>query len=177
MLRRMKRYAAFLRGVSPMNAKMPELVRAFEAAGFTDVKTILSSGNVNFGSNGRSIEKLQASAEAAMQKLLKRSFLTIVRELSELERLLEEDPFQAFKLAPKSKRVVTFLRSAPEKAPKLPISMENARMLLLRDNAALGAYVPDPKTGPVFMTLIERTFGKEVTTRTWDTVAKVVKKG
>lgn len=26
----MRRYAAFLRGVSPMNAKMPELKKAFE---------------------------------------------------------------------------------------------------------------------------------------------------
>jgi len=33
----MPRYAAFLRGVSPMNAKMPEVQQAFEAAGFTDV--------------------------------------------------------------------------------------------------------------------------------------------
>ena len=36
------------------------------------------------------------------------------------------------------------------------------------------AYVATPK-GPVFMTLIERTFGKELTTRTWDTVAKVAR--
>jgi len=28
----MPRYAAFLRGVSPMNAKMPELKKCFEAA-------------------------------------------------------------------------------------------------------------------------------------------------
>ena len=44
----MPRYAAFLRGVSPMNAKMPDLKAAFEAAGFTDVKTLLSSGNLVF---------------------------------------------------------------------------------------------------------------------------------
>jgi len=29
--------------------------------------------------------------------------------------------------------------------------------------------------GPAFMTLIERTFGQAVTTRTWDTVKKVAK--
>lgn len=34
--------------------------------------------------------------------------------------------------------------------------------------------VPGPR-GPVFMTLIEKSFGKEVTTRTWDTVAKVAR--
>src|SRR5258707_3906639 len=42
------RYAAFLRGVMPTNAKMPDLKRAFEAAGFTDVRTVLASGNVVF---------------------------------------------------------------------------------------------------------------------------------
>src|SRR3989475_9845092 len=44
----MPRYAAFLRGVMPVNAKMSDLKKAFEAAGFTDVKTILGSGNVVF---------------------------------------------------------------------------------------------------------------------------------
>ena len=44
----MPRYVAFLRGVSPMNAKMPELRRCFENAGFRDVRTLLSSGNVVF---------------------------------------------------------------------------------------------------------------------------------
>jgi uncharacterized protein (DUF1697 family) len=82
---RVKRYAAFLRGVSPMNAKMPELKRAFEAAGFSDVKAVLSSGNVVFS-----------------------------------------------------------------------------------------AYVPSPR-GPVFMSLVEKTLGRAVTTRTWETVAKVAR--
>jgi uncharacterized protein (DUF1697 family) len=32
----MKRYAAFLRGVNPMNASTPKLKQAFERAGFGD---------------------------------------------------------------------------------------------------------------------------------------------
>jgi len=39
---------------------------------------------------------------------------------------------------------------------------------------AFSAYVPGPR-GPVFMTLIEKTFGQEVTTRTWDTIKKVTR--
>jgi hypothetical protein len=31
------------------------------------------------------------------------------------------------------------------------------------------------RLGAVFMTLIDRTFGKELTTRTWDTVARVAR--
>ena len=44
----MARYVAFLRGVSPMNARMADLRRSFEAAGFANVVTVLSSGNVVF---------------------------------------------------------------------------------------------------------------------------------
>ena len=44
----------------------------------------------------------------------------------------------------------------------------------MKGREVFSAYLPTPK-GPVFMTLIERTFGKEVTTRTWDTVAKVAR--
>ena len=38
----------------------------------------------------------------------------------------------------------------------------------------IATYLPNPK-GPVFMTLIEKTFGKAVTTRTWETVTKVAR--
>ena len=36
------------------------------------------------------------------------------------------------------------------------------------------AYVPGAK-GALFMALIERTFGKAITTRTWETVARVAR--
>jgi uncharacterized protein (DUF1697 family) len=172
----MARYAAFLRGVSPTNAKMPELVHAFASAGFGDVKTILSSGNVNFTSRPSTQEKLQDKAEAAMQKHLGKAFLSIVRELSELAEILASDPYARFKVPAKSKRVITFLRSAPATPPKLPVRLENACIYCVEGGAAFSAYVPGDE-GPVFMKLIERTFGKDVSTRTWDTVAKIVKAG
>ena len=46
----------------------------------------------------------------------------------------------------------------------------------MRGRDALSSYVQNDQ-GPVFMALIEKTFGKDVTTRTWDTVLKVVKAG
>jgi hypothetical protein len=44
--------------------------------------------------------------------------------------------------------------------------------LCVKGNELFTTYVPSPR-GPVFMTLIEKTFGKDVTTRTWDTIKKV----
>jgi uncharacterized protein (DUF1697 family) len=88
----MPRYAAFLRGVTPMNAKMPALKQAFETAGFTEVKTVISSGNVVFDSRRGSESALQQKAETAMREQLGQAFLTIVRPVAMLEEMLQSDP-------------------------------------------------------------------------------------
>jgi uncharacterized protein (DUF1697 family) len=158
----------------PTNARMPELRSAFEAAGFTDVKTVLASGNVVFSTRGTSEASLKRKAEAAMEQRLGQGFLTIVRSVDSLNELLASDPYRAFGLGPDAKRIVTFLPDAPRSKLALPIELHGARILSMNGREVFSAYVPTPK-GPVFMTLIEKTFGKEVTTRTWDTVAKVAR--
>ncbi|HYP90220.1 MAG TPA: DUF1697 domain-containing protein, partial [Polyangiaceae bacterium] len=82
------RYVALLRGVSPLNAKMPELARAFELAAFTDVKTVLGSGNVLFSARAASEAALIKKAEAAMKQHLGSAFVTQVRAVEELRELL-----------------------------------------------------------------------------------------
>ena len=170
----MPRYAAFLRGVSPMNAKMPELKAAFEAAGFTDVKTVLSSGNVAFTARAASETALERRAEAATLERLGQAFPTFVRPMDALRDVLASDPYRSFRLGPNAKRIVTFLRAKPPAALRLPIERDGARLLVVKGREVFGAYLPTPK-GPVFMALIEKTFGKDVTTRTWDTVGKVAR--
>jgi uncharacterized protein (DUF1697 family) len=157
-----------------MNAKMPELKRAFELAGFTDVKTVLSSGNVVFRAPATSENALVRRAEAAMEEHLGRSFATIVRPLDALRALLATDPYEPFDVVADAKRVVTFLRQKPTEAVSLPVERDGARILCIHGREAFTTYVRRPK-GPVFMALIEETFGKDVTTRTWDSVAKVAR--
>lgn len=154
-----------------MNAKMPELKTAFEAAGFTDVTTLLSSGNVVFSARPASVASLERRAEKSMRGQLGHAFLTIVRPVNGLRKILGSDPYKGFRLGPGSKRIITFMRERPSRTLQLPIELEGARILAMQGGAVFSVYVPNPK-GPVFMTLIERTFGKEVTTRTWETVAK-----
>jgi uncharacterized protein (DUF1697 family) len=157
-----------------MNAKMPALKRAFEAAGFTDVKTVLSSGNVVFDARRTSESALQRKVETAMREEFGQAFLTIMRPVEMLREMLASDPYRAFRLDPQAKRIVTFLRDDPAVKMALPMELDGARLLALRGRELFSAYVPSPK-GAVFMTLIERTFGKELTTRTWDTVGKVAR--
>jgi uncharacterized protein (DUF1697 family) len=157
-----------------MNAKMPELKQAFEAAGFSDVRTLLSSGNLVFTASSAPETTLQRKAEAAMTKRLGRSFLTIVRPVDVLLEMLASDPYQRFGLPPDAKRIVTFLRGRPASKLTLPAELHGARILAVDGSNVFSAYVRTPK-GPVFMTLIEKTFGSEQTTRTWDTITKVVR--
>src|SRR5204863_4616705 len=103
-----------------------------------------------------------------------RVFLPIVRPLQQLQKILSTDPYKPFKVSPKAKRIVTFLRGRPQANITLPVQMHGARILAMKDGEIFSAYLPTPK-GPVFMTLIEKTFGKEQTTRTWDTIVKVAR--
>lgn len=167
----MARYVALLRGVSPMNAKMPALKACFEAAGFSDVRTLLSSGNVAFDAHASSLPTLERRAEAAMQSGLGRSFVTIVRPQAALQALVASEPFAAFELSPSSKPLVLFLRERAEPGLDLPIHRGDDSIFAFNGTEALCAYVPGP-TASGFMGLLERTFGKTITTRTLDTVRK-----
>ena len=150
---------------------MPALKRCFEGAGFTDVKTVLSSGNVVFSARAASESALERKAEAAMAKQLGRTFYTIARSANALRELLESDSYAAFRLPAKAKRVVTFLREPHKAKLSLPLEVDGARILAMNGCEMFTAYVPS-RRGPVFMRLIEKTFGSGVTTRTWDTLKK-----
>ncbi|OLD00628.1 MAG: hypothetical protein AUI89_06310 [Gemmatimonadetes bacterium 13_1_40CM_3_65_8] len=151
----MPRYAAFLRGVMPMNAKMADLKQVFESAGFTDVKTVLGSGNVVFSARSASEAALQRKAEAAMFERLGQAFLTIVRPIEALQQMLASDPYKKFGVSPKAKRIVTFLRDELKAKLKLPVESDGARILAMKGREIFSAYLPSPK-GPVFMVLIEK---------------------
>jgi uncharacterized protein (DUF1697 family) len=153
---------------------MPQLRECFQAAGFDDVRTVLSSGNVVFStqvSTGSTLSALERQAEQAMLTSLGRAFPTIVRPLEHLQALLASDPFAEFALPPTAKRVVTFLRRPEDRRVELPLERDGVRVLKQAATEVFTAYEPSPK-GPVFMTLLERTFGKDITTRTLATVEK-----
>src|SRR5687768_5806885 len=137
----MPRFVAFLRGVSPLNAKMPELKRCFEQAGFTNVRTVLSSGNVVFDARASSESTLERKAERSMQDSLGRSFYTIVRPVDSLLDLLQKDPYAAFALPADAKRVVSFLREPSTADLALPIEWDGARILSVVGREVFSAYV------------------------------------
>ena len=86
---------------------MSDLKSCLESAGFSDVRTILSSGNAAFDSSARSAAAVERQIEAAMTKQLGCSFYTIVRSRDALQELVNADPFAAFDLPAGAKRRIT----------------------------------------------------------------------
>ncbi|MBM4188386.1 MAG: DUF1697 domain-containing protein [Gemmatimonadetes bacterium] len=167
----MPRYVALLRGVTPLNAKMPALKACFETAGFSNVRTLLSSGNVVFDSRAAGLATLERRAERAMQAKRGHSFAAFVRSAEYLQRLVESEPFAEYQLPAVAKKVIAFLREPFGRKLELPIERDGASILKVTGSEVLSAYLPSPK-GPVFMSLLEMTFGKGITTRTLETVRK-----
>ena len=154
-----------------MNLKMVDFKLCLETAGYSNVKTVLSSGNAAFDSSSKSAAVIERQIEATFTKQLGRSFYTIVRSIEELQGLIESDPHSRFALPINAKRVVTLARRLPALKSRLPIKRDGAQILAVKHREAFSAYVPGPK-GAVFMELIKATFGSAVTTRTWETVKK-----
>ena len=90
---------AFLRGINlgKRQMKMAELKACLEEAGFSEVKTILASGNVRFAHAGPPDE-----TKAKLEKIIEQQFGfkvgVILRSQAQIEKMLTSHPFD--KIAP-----------------------------------------------------------------------------
>ena len=154
----MAKYVALLRGIMPMNPNMrnEKLRNTFEVLGFSNVQTVIASGNVLFETKSSAIPKLEKTIEEAMAKHLGFKSSVFIRSKNELESIIKKDPFKGGIHGRKTYLIVTFLK----KKPKEIFNTINLEVV---------------KT-PDFMVQIEKKHGKENTTRTWKTIEKIVKK-
>ncbi|MEQ1491996.1 MAG: DUF1697 domain-containing protein [Terricaulis sp.] len=103
--------AAMLRGVNLGGRKviMSELREICEVAGFTEVKTLLASGNLVVNSKLTGA-KLEAKLEKVIVDGLKMKSDVFVRDLAQLEAVIAANPFKGFTKTNSSFMVVYFMR-------------------------------------------------------------------
>jgi uncharacterized protein (DUF1697 family) len=91
----MTRYAGFLRGVNVggVNLKMAEVAKAFEDAGFTNVKTILASGNVLLDSRS-GVDGVRKKAETALRDAFGYDAWVLAYDLKTVRTVSEKFPFE-----------------------------------------------------------------------------------
>jgi uncharacterized protein (DUF1697 family) len=90
----MTRYAAFLRGVNVggVNLKMAEVTKAFEEAGFTNVRTILASGNVLLESRS-GVDAVRKKAESALRDAFGYDAWVLAYDIETVRAVSDNFPF------------------------------------------------------------------------------------
>ncbi|PXX64246.1 uncharacterized protein (DUF1697 family) [Nocardia tenerifensis] len=178
----MNRYAALLRGIAPSNPNMSneKLRGVFEGLGFEKVASVLASGNIVFRSEETDVGELEERIQQALNAELGIAGGTIIRSHDELRALLDTDPFPGLTHGRGTYLVATFLKNRTTKPPKLPGQPDPLTRVVGFDKAcaAFLAVIDNSEPGktPDFMSWLEQTYGKDITTRTWLTVQRVVKK-
>lgn len=91
----MARYAAFLRGVNVggVNLKMAEVAKALEDAGFSNVRTILASGNVLLESRA-GVQAVRKKAEAALRDAFGYDAWVLAYDVRAIAKISEDFPFE-----------------------------------------------------------------------------------
>ncbi len=175
-------YVAFLRGINVGGNKkmsMAGLRAALAADGFQHVRTLLASGNVLFDAEAASASeaaKLAQRIERQIEKAFAMEVAVVLRSRRELQRLLEADPFKDIRVTPRTRLFVTFLAEKPKTALKIPyVSPDKSyRILSIADRAVCSVLTLGPQWGKNLrqMDILEKEFGKRITTRSWSTVRK-----
>lgn len=176
----MKSYVALLRGIGPGNPNMrnDRLREVFERLGYHSVRTVISSGNVLFDSSSSAVRILEAQIEEGIAQRLGFTTTAIIRSKRQIQALVDRDPFMGLQHSGKSNLNVTFLKERPRTALSFPYRPPD------RDYTILGLYgreicsvidLTSAKT-PDLMAWMEKEFGKAITTRTYNTVRRILRR-
>jgi uncharacterized protein (DUF1697 family) len=172
----MSYYVALLRGIGPGNPNMSneKLRRVCEELGFSQVSSVISSGNVIFTSALRNQEKMEKMLEAAWPQKLGFTSTTIIRSQAQLQALHQKAPFKGYDHSAKTSLNVTFLQR-PLPASTAPAG-RGYNILHTYEREICSVVDTTSTKTPSLMSDLEKQFGKQMTTRTWLTVEKILKK-
>jgi uncharacterized protein (DUF1697 family) len=111
-------HVALLRGINVTgNNRLPmaALTEMFVAAGCTDVKTYIQSGNVVFAAKDAAAKKVPGVVSAAISKKFRFSVPVVLFTLDEVRAVAKKNPF--LKAGKEGERLhIAFLDAAPSKA-------------------------------------------------------------
>ena len=174
------KYLAFLRGINVGGNRkvlMGDLQKSLEALGFTDVKTLLNSGNVIFSTDDTDSSVLKKKIEAKLENAFGWNINVIIRSQKDIQSIVERNPFEPVIVTPETRLYVTLLSEKPKVAIHIPYETpeKNYTILEVSQNAVFSVLTLSEKYNTTdAMNVLEKEFGKNITTRNWNTVVKLV---
>jgi uncharacterized protein (DUF1697 family) len=173
----MPRYVVLLRGINVGKAKrvaMADLRALLGDLGYTDVKTMLNSGNAVLTGDGAAPAEHAARIEAAIAERLGLDVRTMVLGAGELRTIVDGHPFAD--IATNGSRMMANVLSAQ---PDPALFAQHDPTALDPENSRLGERViyqwcPDGVlAAPPVAGAAEKDLGVDVTARNWNTITKL----
>ena len=168
---------AFLRGINigpRQRVKMPELRELLEGHGYTDVQTLVQSGNVVFTSRAAP-STLERKLEQQIEEGLGVDPKVVVRTRDELAAVIEANPFPDTPNAKKNLHV-TFLSGEPDAgvAAELEATDFGGDRLAFRGREIYIAYADGMGRSELAKQLARAKLGATATDRNWNTVTTLL---
>ena len=180
-MRRKEKYVAFLRGINVgghHKVPMADLRKEIEKLGFENVTTLLNSGNIIFEAISDNEETLEKKISAHLEKSFGFPIPTVIRKSEMIYELLKSNPFKDVKLTKDIRLYISFLQENVQTKLKLPwTSLDNSYKIIgkIGKNILSVLDLSISKT-PKAMEDLERYFGRNITTRNWNTIKRIEKK-
>lgn len=177
----MKIYIAFLRGINVSGhhkVPMAQLRVEMESLGFTQVITILNSGNIIFDSDVSDEDQLEYKISEHLESVFGFPIPTMVRSAETILQFIQKDPFKDITVTKDIRLYISFLKNESDIDLQIPwISEDNAYTILEKSQKTILSVldISINKT-PKAMKALESFFGKDITTRNWNTIKRIEKK-
>jgi uncharacterized protein (DUF1697 family) len=170
-------YCLFLRGINVGGKNlmpMKELQSLFGTIGLINIKTWLQSGNIRFESDQSKEQSIEA-IEKALSKHFDYHGSLILIELDQLKKLIDLDPFKDLEVSATKKANITFSLN-PMQHPMNPTIPQEMKFMPI-DLTTVATHIEITKQFGTLamMDILEGWYGKEITTRSWNTLLKMVK--
>lgn len=173
-----KRYIALLRGVNVGRAKriaMADLRKLVEDLGYTEVRSVLNSGNVVFSGPSRPQAEVAAGIEETLVLKLGVVARTLVLDGEELAAIVAANPLTG--QAGDHARLLTFILSSPSCTTRPAIEALCSRnwhpgAVALGERAAY-VWCPDGILDSAAAAALGKLLGDTTTSRNWTTLLKL----
>jgi len=175
------KHVAFLRAINVRGhsqVRMVDLEAVFVAAGATDVRTVIQSGNVVFEAAVRRVPAIVRDVRAELNRKGSGATEIVTRELDHIARLVDGEPFGTLRPAGNLKLYVSFLARAPKTIPALPLVSEKEALEAVKIAGREVFILSRPKRPRFFgfpNNFIEEQLGVPATTRNWSTVTAIAR--
>ncbi len=176
-----EKYVAFLRGINVgghHKVPMADLKKELKELGFENIITILNSGNIIFDAKADRLEQIEESVSAHLENHFGFPVPTIVRKAETIEKLFSDDPFKGIEVTKDIRLYISLLQKDTDPNFKTPWSSpdESFKVLSKQDKDILSVLDLSVTKTPKAMGALEKIFGKNITTRNWKTIVRIMKK-